>query len=216
MIDKRCPIVQSSSSSSPGCLQKMKKRIKKEFVILIGVLVTVININWGFHRLQEHEVQSVKKSLKGFTVRKKAVRSGSFLKRNTTDRQRNWENLKSVVKYDRPPLESIVRGWNITGDASWLLNFSVVGFPKCGTSSIMHLLSKHGEVQIFKDERCEIGFNQHARLIKDLYNQFPPGPYVRGIKCPIDLENVILSLPNYQNFFPKTNFIVGIRHPVLW
>jgi len=30
----------------------------------------------------------------------------------------------------RPPLESIVEGkWNITGDASWLLDFSIIGFP---------------------------------------------------------------------------------------
>lgn len=30
----------------------------------------------------------------------------------------------------RPPLESIVQGWNVTGDASWLLNFAAVGLEK--------------------------------------------------------------------------------------
>jgi hypothetical protein len=117
----------------------------------------------------------------------------------------------------RPPLDSIVQGWNITGDPSWLLNFAILGFPKCGTSTMMHHLSNHSEIQIFGDERCEMGANQHVPLIRDLYNELPAGPdYVRGIKCPMDLENTKLSMRNYQRVFPKTNYIVGVRHPVLW
>ena len=120
----------------------------------------------------------------------------------------------------RPPLESIVQGWNISGDASWLLQFSIVGFPKCGTSTLMHHLRHHPQVNIFPDERCELGSNQHARLIDDLYREFPASnathQFTRGIKCPIDLENTRLALPNYKKVFPKTNMIVGVRHPVLW
>jgi hypothetical protein len=62
----------------------------------------------------------------------------------------------------RPPLDSIVQGWNVTGDASWLLNFAVVGFPKCGTSTLMLHLEDHPEVQIFSKERCDLGGNQQA------------------------------------------------------
>jgi hypothetical protein len=43
----------------------------------------------------------------------------------------------------------------VIGDASWLLDFSIVGFPKCGTSSIMFHLQSHPQVQIFSDERCK-------------------------------------------------------------
>jgi hypothetical protein len=114
----------------------------------------------------------------------------------------------------RPPLDSIVQGWNVTGDASWLLHFAVVGFAKCGTSTLMLHIQDHPEVQIFSKERCDLGGNQQVTLIRDLYNKFPSGYYVRGIKCPQDLES--LALPAYQRFFPKTNFIVGIRHPILW
>jgi len=32
----------------------------------------------------------------------------------------------------------------------------------------------------------------------------------------MDLESTQLSLRNYRTVFPKTDFIVGIRHPVLW
>lgn len=127
----------------------------------------------------------------------------------------------------RPPLLSIVQGWNISGDASWLLQFSIVGFPKCGTSTLMFHLRSHSQVQMFQDERCELGSNQHARLIQDLYRQFPPLPstadaenlkprFVRGIKCPSDLETTKLSMRNYRTVFPRTDFVVGVRHPVLW
>lgn len=128
--------------------------------------------------------------------------------------------MENVEPIPRPPLDSIVQGWNITGDASWLLQFSVIGFPKCGTSTLMHHLRDHPEIHMFPDERCELSSNQHARLMEDLYNKFPASTpthhFIRGIKCPLDLENSMLSLPNYKKFFPKTDFLVGIRHPVLW
>jgi hypothetical protein len=140
----------------------------------------------------------------------------------------------------RPPLESIVQGWNVTGDVSWLLHFAIVGFPKCGTSSLMFHLQNHPQIQIHSDERCDMSFNQHVKLIRDLYHDFPADtgnnvtvtvanidtnmtheyeyeyPYRRGIKCPLDLENPQLAMPHYHEYFPATKFIVGIRHPVLW
>lgn len=133
----------------------------------------------------------------------------------------NSEMLRQFVQPPPPPaphpLNSILQGWNITGDASWLLDFAIIGFPKCGTSTLMFHLLSHPEVKIFKDERCELAWNRQAILIRDLYLKFSPGSsFVRGIKCPGDLENTKLSLPNYQKFFPKTSYIIGIRHPVLW
>jgi hypothetical protein len=80
----------------------------------------------------------------------------------------------------------------------------------------MFHLQTHPEVQIFSDERCDMCYNKQAKLVQDLYNEFPPGDYSRGIKCPMDLENTKLGMRNYNQFFPKTDFITGIRHPVLW
>ncbi|GAX28530.1 hypothetical protein FisN_12Hu103 [Fistulifera solaris] len=116
----------------------------------------------------------------------------------------------------RPPLESLVNDYNVTGDASWLLNFAIIGFPKCGTSTLMFHLQNHPEVQIFSDERCDMAFNKQARLIRDLYNEFPDGDYARGLKCPMDVESTQLGMPNYLKYFPTTRFLIGIRHPVLW
>ena len=115
----------------------------------------------------------------------------------------------------RPPLQSIIQGWNITGDPSWLLNLAIIGFPKTGTSTLMKYLHLVPQIHIFDEERCELGYNQQVRLIDSLYNNIPPGDMIRGIKCPRDLE-VPLALQNYQTYFPKTDFMVGLRHPVEW
>lgn len=67
---------------------------------------------------------------------------------------------------------------------------------------------------IFPDERCELGWNQHVKLIRAMYRKYHPQRRM-GIKCPRDLE-IDLSLSNYHRFFPTTKFIVGLRHPILW
>jgi hypothetical protein len=128
------------------------------------------------------------------------------------------DNLEPIP---RPRLSSLVQGWNITRDVSWLIQFSIIGFPKSGTSTLMFHLRDHPEIHMFPHERCELSYNKQVHLIEDMYRQFPPAMnsshrFVRGIKCPMDLENRKLALSNYQKFFLKTDFIVGIRHPILW
>jgi hypothetical protein len=91
----------------------------------------------------------------------------------------------------------------------------------------MFHLRQHPEIAMGTDERCEMGANQHVPLIRNyLYPMKPAvsstalhegaGGFRRGIKCPSDLENVQLAIPNYNQYFPRTKFIVGLRHPVLW
>jgi hypothetical protein len=128
------------------------------------------------------------------------------------------DNLEPIP---RPKLSSLVQGWNITGDVSWLIQFSIIGFPKAGTSTLMFHLRDHPEIHMFSHERCELAYNRQTLLIEDMYRQFPPAidmtnRFVRGIKCPMELESRQLALQNYQQYFPKTDFIVGIRHPILW
>ncbi|KAL7578703.1 hypothetical protein ACA910_015942 [Epithemia clementina (nom. ined.)] len=157
-----------------------------------------------------------------------------------------------------PPLSSLVQGFEVQPgqDVSWLLDFAIVGFPKCGTTSIMYQLQSHPQVDMFSDERCDLSYNKQALLVRDLYQSFvvpddnnnnnnsetstttdtsaatlaPFRPNSnknidtedsyrsrwRGLKCPADLESTPMSLPRYQEYFPHTKFIVGIRHPILW
>lgn len=117
--------------------------------------------------------------------------------------------------YQKPRLEHYVDGWNITKNVNWLMDFSIVGFPKTGTSTLMLYLKNHTEsIFIFDDERCELGWNQQIRLVYDLYKEYHPDKLM-GIKCPRDLE-VDLALNNYRTYFPETKFIVGLRNPIRW
>jgi hypothetical protein len=122
----------------------------------------------------------------------------------------------ATTTYVKPKLSDYIQGWNITGNVNWLLDFAVVGFPKAGTSTLMLYLQKqHKSIFMFDQERCEMGYNQQVPLLVDLYKNYQ-GPHLKmGIKCPRDLE-VSLALANYRTFFPKTKFVVGLRHPILW
>lgn len=121
----------------------------------------------------------------------------------------------SSVPYEKPKLEKFIQGWNVTGNINWLLDFAIVGFPKAGTSTLMHYLQNQTQsIFIFKEERCELGWNQHVPLMVDLHRNYEPSLRM-GIKCPRDLE-VDLALKNYKEFFPQTKFIVGVRHPIRW
>ena len=114
-----------------------------------------------------------------------------------------------------PPLDALVQGWNITGDVSFLMDFAIVAFPKTGTSTLMFYLEQYkSSIFTFRDERCELGWNQHVKLIRDMHTEYSPTRRM-GIKCPGNLE-VDLALSNYNHYFPTTKFIVGLRHPIPW
>lgn len=178
--------------------------------IAISTILSVLLLNLGHralshistHEQQRHQLSLALKSFATTSTKKAATQDGF---------------IDKPVSRQRPPLESIVQGYRITGDASWLLDFSIVGFPKCGTSTLMFHLQSHPQVAMFSDERCDMSYSKQALLARDLYTNFSDQDGLRrGIKCPMDLENTKLAMPNYQRYFPKTNYIVGIRHPVLW
>mmetsp|Transcript_3092 Transcript_3092/g.6595 ORF Transcript_3092/g.6595 Transcript_3092/m.6595 type:complete len:354 (-) Transcript_3092:37-1098(-) len=135
---------------------------------------------------------------------------GSFTSITKSD---NSAGIPAV--YAKPRLEEYIQEWNITKNVNWLLDFSIVGFPKTGTTTLMLYLKNQTEsIFIFDDERCELGWNQHVPLLKDLHTRYQPHLHM-GIKCPRDLE-VDLSLENYRSYFPDTKFIVGVRNPIRW
>ena len=80
---------------------------------------------------------------------------------------------------------------------------------------MVYLANQSQSISMPTKERCELGYNQHVVLLRDeMYHRYRPRLKL-GIKCPRDLE-VDLALENYNKFFPKTKFIVGVRHPILW
>jgi hypothetical protein len=152
-----------------------------------------------------------------FSERSNENKQGSLPPAITTDASIYNSNNDGMTSYKtKPRLEEYIQGWNVTKNVNWLLDFSIVGFPKTGTSTIMlYLKNQTQSIFIFDDERCELGWNQHVPLLKDLYRMYQ-GPQIKiGIKCPRDLE-IDLALNNYRMYFPETKFIVGVRNPIRW
>jgi hypothetical protein len=117
----------------------------------------------------------------------------------------------------RPSIEDLADGPKVTGDVAWLLQFAVLGFPKCGTSFMMRYLGQHDEIAMLRDkEHCELTTGtKDAFLVKALLDKLPSGNYARGLKCPKQLENP-LGMDRLFRYFPNVRVIVGVRHPVLW
>ena len=79
----------------------------------------------------------------------------------------------SVCK--KPRLEKYVNGWNITGNVSWLLDFSIVGFPKTGQfergkifkNTIYSILGKFSKSLLhktFRDFYDDVVFGKSDRI----------------------------------------------------
>jgi hypothetical protein len=85
---------------------------------------------------------------------------------------------------DRLPLDQLVDPHNntIIGDVQFLLDFSIIGFGKCGTSTMMHWLAGHKDIRSFRREVWDLVGFRPDKLIRRLYQDLPAGNYKRGYK----------------------------------
>jgi hypothetical protein len=113
----------------------------------------------------------------------------------TTTVEEDWQHLSSREMlelqatsehntYGRPPLRTILDNDAVIGDPSWLLDFGIIGYGKCGTSTMMIWLKDHPQVQAFDHELKELMVRRPDALIRRLYTELQPGPYKRGYKAP--------------------------------
>jgi len=122
-----------------------------------------------------------------------------------------------------PPLSELVDGNHIRGDVSWMLDFSIVDYPKAGTTFLMNYLRrKNDEIYINNGEICYQNRRNPSKLVRMYYKPHldntvnERGERIKfGIKCPEDLETEF-GLKRYAKFFPDTKMIISVRHPVLW
>jgi hypothetical protein len=179
------------------------KITSQSFFLLLAVLALIYVYLLGDLDIKDHRSSDSGGSLPSAIAKSKV--SGTRPTSSTT----------TSSSHTKPNLDDYIQGWNITKNVNWLLDFSIVGFPKTGTSTLMlYLKNQTQSVFVFDEERCELGYNQQVPLLKDLHHEYRPGRLL-GIKCPRDLE-VDLALDNYQTFFPETRFIVGVRNPIRW
>lgn len=138
---------------------------------------------------------------------------------------RSVHATKSARKIEEfPPLSTLIDGNSIIAEGaniSGLLDFSIIGFPKTGTTSVFRHLSDF--THSMPTERCDLVVNGTVKLVRDIYKdhdrqikQSKDGTAIkklRGIKCPQDISSD-WSMYNYAKYFPKTKLVVGIRHPI--
>lgn len=122
--------------------------------------------------------------------------------------------------HEWPPLSSLIGATGNIADGaniSGLLDYSIIGFPKTGTTSILRRLIDLSNS--LPKEHCELVVNDTAKLVRNVYDdqRMKDSSLSRlvGIKCPQDISSDY-SVHNYAKYFPRTKLIVGIRHPVLW
>lgn len=96
----------------------------------------------------------------------------------------NLRREKYRLNYTRPPIETILNleTSEIIGDPRFLLDFAIVGFGKCGTTTMMNWLADNPQVQIFRNEVWQLMHGRPANLVRLLYDELDTGHFKRGYK----------------------------------
>lgn len=115
----------------------------------------------------------------------------------------------------RPPLSDLIHNNDITGDVQFLLDFAIIGHPKCGTDKQMHWISNHEEIQMYSYEVRSLKDGKPAELVSLMYDLPEGEEYIRGYKAPRDVH-VKKALGSLDKYWPKTKLMVGLRHPIKW
>jgi len=91
------------------------------------------------------------------------------------------------------------------------LDFAIVGWPKCGTTTMEANLGAIAPLPI-ADVCATLEGQVHYSYI-NWPKEYGVNKILRGTKCPQFIDKV---LDDFSKFLPKTKLIAGIRHPVLW
>lgn len=93
-----------------------------------------------------------------------------------------------------------------------ILDFAIIGFPKCGTTTMEANLGNIAPMPI-----ADVCTPVHQTVYYSYINwpkEFGEGKKIRGTKCPAFIQDTWLL--EWSKHLPKTKLILGIRHPILW
>lgn len=98
-----------------------------------------------------------------------------------------------------------------------ILDFAVIGFPKCGTTTVEANLGRVAPLPIA--DVCtpvhQTVYYAYHNWPRDFGNNESESKMVmRGTKCPAFINDSWLL--EWSKYLPRTKLIMGIRHPVLW
>jgi hypothetical protein len=102
----------------------------------------------------------------------------------------------------------------IIGNVSHLLDIAIIGFGKCGTSTMMYLLANHPELQVLTVELWALVGQEPYRLVARLHRSLQHPTKRRGYKCPGDILQPH-ALQYYHTLWPSARLLIGVRHPIL-
>lgn len=124
--------------------------------------------------------------------------------------------LEERANFTRPDFASLIdrKSASVTGDVQFLLDWSIVGFGKCGSTTILEWLHQHPEVACIQEEVWSLMLGKPHKLVRRLYHGLPEGPYVRGYKCPTEIKAGWHVMRYYRDHFPATKLFIGVRHPI--
>eukprot|EP00586_Coscinodiscus_wailesii_P014832 CAMPEP_0172501556 /NCGR_PEP_ID=MMETSP1066-20121228/150883_1 /TAXON_ID=671091 /ORGANISM="Coscinodiscus wailesii, Strain CCMP2513" /LENGTH=174 /DNA_ID=CAMNT_0013276389 /DNA_START=26 /DNA_END=547 /DNA_ORIENTATION=- len=99
------------------------------------------------------------------------------------------------------------------------LDFAIIGFPRCATTTFMHYLNTE-HIWTPREEKCRTRRNNDNNdggdLSQYLATHAPRGTSTkRGIKCSRAALSVT-TLLWYRDYFSETRLMIGVRHPVTW
>jgi len=129
-----------------------------------------------------------------------------------------------------PPLTTYVSPDNATiiGNPDSLLNLAVIGFAKCGTSTLKRTLDLHPQIAMLKREKQHMG-DAPEQFVKKVYDTrlevqqrqdeeqtSSSLPLLVGYKNPNDIRRLDTSMSHIAQTFPSARLIVTVRHPVTW
>ena len=140
----------------------------------------------------------------------------------SSEKQAAVKTHKDEDSHDFPSLQSLTDGKTVKGDVSWMLDFAITGFAKCGTTWMMNYLRKNGrnngEIWV---NQGEVHFMRKpegpAKMVDLMYkthetDRLDGTKRIYGIKNPAEME-IEGSLEQYAKYFPNTKFIISLRHP---
>lgn len=201
----------------------MSKAIKVVIAVTIFVLLSVINSSTNSaarHCNKQHE--QARKTPSGKSVLSSSPSCSCELVLHDANKN-PYQPVAGVIvnkeiqQEELPPVPKQQEG-------AVQLDFAVVGFPKCGTTSLMQLFSQNNQTAMHNGEKCyKTGsdeemkrlFQELGELVPAKFNSTPAARILRGFKCPTNIVNVdgLHKMKEYKN---DTKLIVGIRHPVRW
>lgn len=97
-----------------------------------------------------------------------------------------------------------------------ILGFAIIGFPKCGTTTLHTLLDAHPQLATISGENYANSNNNTDRLNYEIVRARKRRPNATkvGYRQSHDLYNVGGTATNFRTLYPTAPLIVTVRHPI--